>query len=139
MKKSVFLLFLLLIACAPVATLPPPTVTALPPTLTITPSPTATPDPTATPSAPREVDGKVQVYENGKWVDLSSKIPDTIWGERPEGASVVLKDGEALLRMELNNFQSPDRSAFADIAEYDPETKQNNIFILIVLHRLSRM
>lgn len=110
MKKSIVLLFLLLIGCVPVATVPP-TFIALPPSPTLTPSPTANPEPTATPSAPREAEaGIVQVFENGKWVDMNSKIPDTIWGEKPEEASVVLKDGEAVLQMELNNFQTEDGS-----------------------------
>ncbi len=124
MRKSIFLLLILLISCSPVST-STPTSTPFPPTATATPplteTPTATPTPEGFQTGP---DGAVQVYEKGHWVDLSTKVPDTIWGDRPEGASVVLKDGEALLRMELNNFQSPDGSAFADIAEYNPETKK---------------
>ena len=124
MKKSIFLLFLLLIACAPVATVPPPTVTSLPPSPTITPSPTEAPSPTPTPEGfQTSPDGIVQVFENGKWVDMSAKIPDTIWGGKPEGASVVLKDGEAFLQMELNNFQTEDGSTNVDIAKYNEETK----------------
>lgn len=124
MRKSIFLLLILLISCSPVST-STPTSTPFPSTATATPPPTETPTATPTPEGfQTSPDGAVQVYENGNWVNLSSKIPDTIWGDRPEGASVVLKDGEALLRMELSNFQSPDGSAFADIAEYDPETKK---------------
>ncbi|HQX17380.1 MAG TPA: hypothetical protein PLA27_13230 [Anaerolineales bacterium] len=125
MKKSIFLLFLLLIACAPVATVPPPTVTSLPPSPTITPSPTEAPSPTPTPEGFQTgPDGTVQVFENGNWVDMNSKIPDTIWGEKPEGASVVLKDNVPVLRMELNNFQTADGSANVDIAKYNKETKK---------------
>jgi hypothetical protein len=124
MKKSIFLLFLLLISCAPVAAVPP-TVTPSPPSPTITPTPlpTDTPSPTPTPEGfQTSPDGAVQVFENGKWVDIP--LPNTIWGDKPEGASIVLKENEAVLQMELNNFQTPDGSNVADIAEYNKETKK---------------
>ncbi len=121
MKRSIFLLFVLLIGCAPAATVSP-TATPLPPTSTTTPSPTATPEPTATPSAPREAGEVVQIFEGGKWVDLS--LPETIWGEKPEGASIVLENGVPTLRMELNNFQTPDGDNFADIANYNKVTSK---------------
>lgn len=122
MKKSIFLLFLLLMGCAPVATVAP-TLTPLPPTSTVTPSPTATLEPTITPSAPREAEGGgVEVWDGTKWVKV--EIPNTIWGDKPEGASIVLKDGEAVLQMELNNFQTPDGSTSVDIAKYNAETKK---------------
>jgi hypothetical protein len=123
MKANVFLLFLMLMAAcapAPTATL---TATGVPPTATAALTPTETPEPTATREGfQTSPEGNVQVFENGKWVDIP--LPDTIWGDKPEGASIVLKDNEAVLQMELNNFQTPDGSNVVDIAEYNKETKR---------------
>lgn len=123
MQKSILLLFLLLIACTPALTVTP---TAVPPTATRTPSPTSTPtftpEPTATPQGFQNGPNGVQVYINGRWVDLP--IPDTIWGDKPEGAKIILKDNEAVLEMKLINFQTQDGSKAVDVAKFNKDFRK---------------
>lgn len=132
MKKSVYLLFLLLIGCAPVATTPP-TFTALPPTSTsvptITPSPTATPEPTFTTSPPfQETAGGVQVFENGKYVTLNPPNEGVLW--KVDGMKVVLEtdeNGETIpfAQMTLENgFVDTDGDNLLNVAKYDMATKK---------------
>lgn len=118
---SLAILSVILAACAPVSSPPAPTLSPTnTPQPTATSQPTNTPEPTATPEGFRESNGSVQVWEGGKWVEL--QVPDTIWGDKPEGASIVIKDNEAVLHMELTNFQTPDGGNVVDIAAYDKDT-----------------
>ncbi len=127
MKKSIFLLFILLIACAPVATTSP-SVATLPPSPTITPNPTATPEPTTTPSAPREADGNVQVFENNKWLDLQA--PEGIWGPVDGTRVVLVEDGEgnqdAYTQMKLKGGfkDGADADDLVNVAKYNEKTKK---------------
>lgn len=126
MRKSIFFLLILLIACSPASTSTPTSI-PIPPTATVTPSPTEIPSPTPTPEGfQTSPDGAVQVFENGKWVDV--KAPGGIWGTG-DGISVVLVDNEeggkdAFTQIELNGYQTPDGSFFVNIAKYDTGIKK---------------
>lgn len=122
MKKSIYLLLLLLIGCAPVTTVPL-SLTVLPPTPTITLSPTLLPSPTTTPEGFQTSEGgAVQVFENGKWVNLAP--PRGISENFVELTHVVLKDGVPYFQVDLNGYSSTDESSSADIAKYDTATKK---------------
>jgi len=125
MRIIIFLLLVLLTACAPASTAVP-TLTPIPPTATATPSPTETPTPTTTPEKfQTSLDGHVQVYENGKYIDLTA--PEGIQGP-VDGTKVVLVEDEegnqeAYTQMELNDFQTPDGAYAVNVAKYNEKTK----------------
>jgi hypothetical protein len=127
-KRSIYLLFLIVIACAPTPTATP-TATRVPLTATAALIPTETPEPTATPEGFQTgEDGNVQVFENGKWVEL--KAPEGIWGP-VDGTSVVLVDDgegnqEAYTRMKLEaGFKDgADGDDLVNVAEYNKDTKE---------------
>jgi len=92
MRIIIFLLFLLLATCTPVSTAAP-TSTSVPWTATVTPSPTETPEPTATPSGfQKSPDEHVQVYKNGKYVDLKGPLGvegNVVWDGKDNPRFVV--------------------------------------------------
>ncbi|MCC6498999.1 MAG: hypothetical protein IT313_01890 [Anaerolineales bacterium] len=119
---SLAILSIILAACAPVSS---PTAPTLSPTDTPQPTatsqPTNTPEPTATPEGFRESNGSIQVWKDGKWVEL--QIPDTPWKYKPEeSSSIVIKDNGVVLQVKLNGFQTPDGGNVIDIAGYNKET-----------------
>lgn len=127
MKKSIYLLLLLLIGCAPVTTVPL-SLTVLPPTPTITPSATLPPSPTTTPEGFQTSEGgAVQVFEKGKWVDL--KPSEGIWGPVDETSVVLVDDGEgnqeAFTQMKLDaGFSDTDGDDLVNVAKYNEKTKK---------------
>ncbi len=141
MRKSIFFLFLLLIACTP-ASIATPTSTPIPPTLTVTLSPTETPEPTATPSGFQvSTNGAVRVFENGKWVDLNS--PEGVWGP-VGGIKIVLeKDGaneNVFAQMILEGgFLDVDGDNLANVARYNKETKKWEVLDFMITRSLDEL
>lgn len=136
MRKSIFLLFLLLIACSPAST-STPTSTPIPPTTTATPPPTETLSPTPTPEGFQiSPDGAVQVFENGKWVDLEA--PEGIWGP-VDGTNLVLVDDQegdqdAVTQMKLDAgfVDGTDRDGFVNVAKYNEKTEAWEVIDLTI-------
>ncbi len=121
---SIFTLSVLMFgACSPASSPPAPTLSpSATPQPTATSQPMDTPKPTATPSAPREAGEVVQIFEGGKWVDMSTKLPESVWGTELTGVKIVLKDNVPYLQKEMENFQNEDGSKSVDVAKYNQET-----------------
>ena len=126
MKKSMFLLLLLLIGCAPLVTEASTLTATPPPNATITSTPTMTPKPTNTakPTATQPpyrlgANNEVEIFLNGKYVYLMP--PDGAWGPANR-ISVVLrtdKNGETVPFVQLtleNGFVDVDGDNLINIA-----------------------
>lgn len=131
MRKSTFLLFVLLIGCTPVSTIPPTATSVLSTatatsTVTATPEPTNTPEPTAT-QPPYRVgaNNEVQIFDDGKYVDL--KPPEGAWGPA-EGIKVVLgtdENGETVPFAQLtleNGFVDENGNNLVNIARLNKKS-----------------